>query len=255
MPQLAASVSMLFQEVALLERFDLAAAAGFRAVEIQRPYEEPAEALAERIQQAGLEVALLNMPAALAAVPGEQEAFRETLKTGLRYCGTVGAPRLHCLAGWTDDPAAEATFVANLKQATAEAAARGVRLLIEPLNTQDMPGYFLTGSAQGRRIIDQVGSDNLGLQFDLYHMTIMEGGLAETLRAQFDVIEHVQVAGVPGRHEPDGEQEVDVAGLFALIDDLGYEGWVGCEYTPRGETLEGLGWAAPYGIGATAAAD
>ena len=246
---------MLFQEVALLDRFDLAAAAGFRAVEIQRPYEEPAEALAERIQQAGLDVALLNMPAALAAVPGEGAAFREALETGLHYCETVGAPRLHCLAGWTDDEAAETTFVENLKWAAAEAASRGVRLLIEPLNTEDMPGYFLTGSAQGRRIIDQVDSDNLGLQFDLYHMTIMEGGLAETLKKQFDVIEHIQVAGVPGRHEPDGEQEVDVSGLFALIDELGYEGWVGCEYTPRAGTLEGLGWAQPYGIGTTAPAD
>ena len=238
----------MFQEAALLDRFALAAEAGFRAVEIQAPYSEPATLLAERIRAANLEAVLINTPVALAAVPGEEPAFREGMATALDYATTLGCRQIHCLAGRSDDPAAESTFVDNVRWAADQAAARGIRILLEPLNTVDNPGYFLTGSAQARRIIDQVGRDNVRLQCDFYHLQIMEGRLAETLTAQFDRIGHIQISGVPGRHEPDDQQEINYRFLLSMIDELGFDGWVGCEYRPRAGTLAGLDWARPYGL-------
>lgn len=239
---------MMFREAALLDRFERAAAAGFRGVEIQSPYGEAKEAVAERVRRHGLTAVLMNVLPGVAAIPGREAEFRDALTRALAYAEAAGCSRLHCLAGRTDDPKAEATFVANLKWASERARPAGVRLLLEPLNTRDNPGYFLTGTAQARRILDQVGSDNVLLQYDCYHMQIMEGDLAETVKAHIDVIGHVQIAGVPGRHEPDQTQEVDYTSLLALIDSLGYEGWVGCEYHPRKGTVEGLAWARPYGI-------
>lgn len=253
MPRLAASLTSMFREAPLPGRFALAAAAGFRAVELQTPYEEPATLLADRAREAGVQPVLINMPVALAAVPGEQDAFREGMATALNYADALGCPQVHCLAGLTDHADAEPTFVANLRWAADAAAARGVRLLLEPLNTVDTPGYFLTGSTQARRIIDRVGSENVRMQYDVYHMQIMEGRLAETIRAHFDVIGHFQISGVPGRHEPDAQQEVNYPYLLSLIDELGFDGWVGCEYRPRAGTLAGLDWARPYGITTAAA--
>ena len=248
MPALAASVSWMFQEAALLDRFALAAAAGFRAVEIQTPYSEPATLLADRIREADLQAVLINTPVALAAVPGEERAFRAGMEQAIEYATVLGCEQIHCLAGRSDDPAAESTFVRNVRWAADRAAEHGARILLEPLNTVDNPGYFLTGSKQARRIIDQVGRDNVRLQCDFYHLQIMEGRLAETLSAQFDVIGHIQISGVPGRHEPDERQEINYPYLLSLIDDLGFDGWVGCEYRPRGDTLAGLEWALPYGV-------
>ena len=248
MPALAASVSWMFQEAALLDRFALAAAAGFRAVEIQAPYSEPATLLADRIREADLQAVLINTPVALAAVPGEERAFRTGMQQAIEYATTLGCEQIHCLAGRTDDPAAESTFVGNVRWAADRAAEHGIRILLEPLNTVDNPGYFLTGSKQARRIIDQVGRDNVRLQCDFYHLQIMEGRLTETLSTQFDVIGHIQISGVPGRHEPDERQEINYPFLLSLIDDLGFDGWVGCEYRPRGDTLAGLDWALPYGV-------
>ena len=248
MPKLAASVSWLYQEVDLLDRFELAARAGFHAVEIQQPYSEPASAIARELARHGLSAELLNLPAALAAVPGQESEFRDALARALEYADATGCPRLHCLAGHSDDPAAEATFVANLNRAATDVDRHGVRLMLEPLNTRDNPGYFLTGSAQARRIIDQVEGDHVALQFDFYHIQIMEGFLAETMRAQAKVIGHFQISGVPGRNEPDAQQEINYPYLLDLIDELPYDGWVGCEYRPRAGTVEGLGWARPYGI-------
>jgi hydroxypyruvate isomerase len=249
MPRLAASVEMLFREVDLLDRFELAAEAGFRGVEIQLPYGESKEDIADRVRRNDLTAVLMNVMPAVGAIPGREADFRKGLTRALEYAQAVGCPQLHCLAGPTDDPRAEATFVANLRWASEQARPAGVRLLLEPLNTQDNPGYFLTGSAQARRIIEQVGRDNVFLQYDCYHMQIMEGSLAETIEANIDVIGHLQIGGVPGRHEPDDTQQIDYPFLFALIDDLGFEGWVGCEYRPRAGTIAGLGWARPYGIG------
>jgi hydroxypyruvate isomerase len=249
MPRLAASVEMMFREVPLLDRFERAAAAGFRGVEIQSPYAETKEDVADRVRLQGLAAVLMNVLPGVAAIPGREGEFRGALTRALAYAEAAGCRQLHCLAGRTGDPRAETTFVANLQWAAEEARPAGVRLLVEPLNTRDNPGYFLTGTAQARRILDQVGSDNVLLQYDCYHMQIMEGHVAQTVRSNIAVIGHVQIAGVPGRHEPDESQEVDYASLLALIDSLGYQGWVGCEYRPRAGTLEGLGWARPYAIG------
>lgn len=249
MPKLAASVSWLFQEVPLLERLALAARAGFRAVEIQSPYTESAEALAEALKRHALEAVLINVQPGLAAVPDREGEFREALARAFLYAEATGCRQLHCLAGVTDDPRAEATFVANLSRAAEEAGARGVRLVIEPLNTTDNPGYFLTGTEQARRVIDAVGSPHVAMQFDAYHVQIMEGSLTESLRRHRDVIAHIQVGGVPGRHEPDERQEINYPYLFDVIDELGFDGWVGCEYAPRAGTVEGLAWARRFGIG------
>ena len=248
MPKFAASVAMMFNEVELLDRFEQAASVGFNAVEVQAPYGESKEDIADRLGRYNLTPVLFNLPAALAAVPGEEDQFRSAITQALEYAGVAGCRQLHCLAGNTDASHAEATFVANLKWASEQTRPLGVRLLLEPLNTQDNPGYFLTGSAQARRIIDQVDTDNVLLQYDFYHMQIMEGFLAETVKANLDIIGHVQVGGVPGRHEPDDHQEINYRYLFDLLDDVGFEGWIGCEYRPRGHTIDGLGWAARYGI-------
>ena len=247
MPRLAASVTMMLNEWPLLDRFEQAARAGFEGVEIQDPYGESKEDVAARAREHGVTPALMNVPVAAGAVPGREAEFRGGLARALAYAEAAGCGQLHCLAGCSDAAQAEATFVANLQWAAAAIPA-GMRLLIEPLNTRDNPGYFLTGSAQARRILDRVGADNVRLQYDFYHMQIMEGALAATVRAHIDVIAHFQVGGVPGRHEPDGAQEVNYPYLFDLLDDLGFGGWVGCEYRPASGTLAGLRWARPYGI-------
>ena len=249
MPKFAASVAMMFREVDLLDRFEMASQAGFQAVEIQSPYGEAKEDIAAGIERHGLRAVLMNVSPAAGALPGQEDVWRTGFQNALEYATAAGCGQLHCMAGRTDDRGAEATFVANLRWASGEARRHGVRLLLEPLNTQDNPGYFLTGSAQTRSIIDQVGSDSVFLQYDFYHMQIMEGFLAETVKANLDIISHFQIGGVPGRHEPDDIQEINYPYLFDLIDDVGFEGWIGCEYSPRAGTLDGLAWARPYGIG------
>ncbi len=248
MPSLAASVSWIFTESALPERFALAAQVGFRAVEIQAPYSESAETLAACAHAAGVSVALINTPAALAAVPGEEAAFRTSWQRALAYASALHCPRVHCLAGPSDAPNAEATFVENVRWAADAASAHGVRVMLEPLNTVDHPDYFLTSTAQAIRIIEQVQRSNVRLQYDCYHMQIMEGRLTDTIAAHFDLIDHIQISGVPGRFEPDAQQEINYPFVLARLDALGYDGWVGCEYRPRHRTSEGLDWARPYGI-------
>ena len=248
MPKLAASVAIMFSEVDLLDRFEMAAAVGFKGVEVQGPYGAAKEDLADRLRRHDLVPTVFNLPCAVAAIPGEEKAFREGVSRALSYADEAGCKQLHCLAGRTDAPDAEGTFVSNLRWASGRARPYGVRLLLEPLNTRDNPGYFLTRSSQARRIIDRVGEDNVFLQYDFYHMQIMEGNLAETVRTHLDVISHFQVGGVPGRHEPDHAQEINYPYLFDLIDELGFDGWVGCEYRPRAATKDGLRWALSYGI-------
>ncbi len=250
MPKLAASVTFLFGEVDLLDRFALASRVGFRAVEIQRPYAESAAAIAREVERNDLETVLMNLPDSGGAVPGQEGEFRAALEQALEYADATGCRLLHCLAGDTAAPEAEATFVNNLNRGAEQAARVGVSLLVEPINTTDRPDYFLTRTTQARRIIDAVEADNVGLQLDLYHTQIMEGSLARAIETQRDVIRHFQVAGVPGRSEPDGKQEINYAFLLDLIDRLGFDGWVGCEYWPRAETMAGLAWARPYGIDA-----
>ena len=248
MPRLAGNLSMMFSEVGMLARFEIAARVGFTGVEIQNPYGESSADLALAYRDSGLEPVLFNVPQALGAVPGREADFEAGFTKALEYAEVTGCRQIHCLAGTTDAPQAEATFVSNLRRASTAARPLGVRLLLEPLNTRDNPGYFLSSSGHARRIIDLVNEDNVFLQYDIYHMQIMEGNLIETIKANLGIIGHIQIAGVPGRHEPDNTQEINYPYLFDAIDDSGYNRWMACEYRPRGETVAGLTWALPYGI-------
>ena len=248
MPKLAANFSMMFGDVDMLDRFEVAARTGFQGAEIPHPYGHTSAEIAQAYRDNDLKAVLFNMSPGVGAVPGREADFETGFTSALEYAEAAGCGQIHCLAGRTDDPRSEATFVSNLTRASAQARPLGVRVLLEPLNTEDNPGYFLTGSAQARRIIDLVGEDNVFLQYDIYHMQIMEGCLAETLKANLDIISHIQIAGVPGRHEPDDTQEINYPYLFDVLDESGYDRWVACEYRPRGDTVAGLGWARPYGI-------
>jgi 2-dehydrotetronate isomerase len=259
MPTFAANLSMNFNEVPFLDRFELAAQCGFRCVEFLFPYEFPAQEIKARLDRFGLKQVLFNLPPGdwqkgergLAILPGREQDFADAVDKAAEYATALGCPQVHVMAGLLPAGANpkmhEEIYVANLRVAVQTLKARGVRALIEPLNTYDNPGYFLTSQAQARVIIDKVGSDNLFLQQDLYHCQIMEGNLAVKIKEYRDIARHYQIAGVPGRHEPD-RGEVNWPYLFDLLDQLGYQGAIGCEYKPKGETRAGLGWAAQYGI-------
>ncbi|MDQ2694847.1 MAG: hydroxypyruvate isomerase [Pseudomonadota bacterium] len=260
MPRFSANLSLLFNEVEFLDRFEAAARAGFEGVEYLFPYAWPAEELAERLSRHGLTQALFNLPPGdweagergIAALPGRESEFQDSVGTAIAYAKALGCRRVHAMAGLVAEGAdrerMQETYLNNLRFAAAACAGHGIRLLIEAINTRDMPGYFLNHSWQARRIIEAVGGDNLFFQYDFYHMQIMEGNLAATVAANWDIIGHFQLAGVPGRHEPDNG-EIHYPFLFELLDTKGYDGWIGCEYRPRTTTLEGLGWGRAYGIG------
>jgi len=254
MPRLAANISLMFTDLPFLERFAAAAACGFQAVEFLFPYDETVEAVAAARAAAGVEVALFNLfpgdfaggERGLAALAGREGDFAASLEQALPYAQALGARRLHAMAGIA--PAeCRRLYVANLRKAADFFAPHGIALTIEPINQRDMPGYHLSYQAEGVSVLDAVGRENLHLQMDLYHCQIVEGDLIRRFEANRSRIRHVQLAGVPDRQEPD-RGEVAYDRLLAHLDALGYEGWVGCEYRPRGGTLEGLGWAAPYGI-------
>jgi len=260
MPRLAANLSFLFTEIPFLDRFAAAAAAGFPGVECLFPYDTPAAAIAERLERHDLTLALFNLPPGdlaagelgFGAVPGRESAFMAGIEQALVYARATGCKRLHALSGrWpADRPRAEgeAVLVANLRRAAALLAPDGIDLLIEPINPKDLPGYFLNTTAQALAVLDRVGSDRVKLQLDLYHCQIMEGDLAGHLRRLAGRYAHIQIAGVPERHEPD-RGEINYPYLFEVLDAIGYDGWVGCEYRPAAGTLAGLGWAQPWGIG------
>ncbi|HKY95311.1 MAG TPA: 2-oxo-tetronate isomerase [Kiloniellales bacterium] len=253
MPRFAANLSFLFQELPFLDRFAAAAAAGFKAVEYLSPYDHAPEVIAALLKEHRLEQVLFNNPAGdwakgergISALPGREREFELGISKALDYAKALGCPRVHAMAGivpaGTDRAEAETTYVGNLKRAAAEAGRRGVMLVIEPINGRDIPGFHLQTSQHAERVIEAVASAHLKLQLDLYHCQIMEGDLTRRIERLFPLIEHVQIASVPERHEPD-EGEVNYAVLFRLLDKLGYLGWVGCEYKPRGKTEEGLGW-------------
>lgn len=253
MPKFAANLSLMFTEVDFLDRFDAARASGFEAVECLFPYAWPDAQIAERLRRARLELVLHNLPPGdwaagdrgMACDPARAEEFRDGVELAIAYARALGVKQLHCLAGLLpaglDHARAHASYVASLRHAAARLREHGMKLLIEPINTFDMPGYFLTGSAQAAAIIAECGADNLFMQYDIYHMQRMEGGLADTIRAHLPLIAHMQLADVPGRHEP-GTGAIDYRALFALIDELGYSGWIGCEYHPAGDTVSGLAW-------------
>jgi hydroxypyruvate isomerase len=253
MPKFAANLSLMFTERDFLDRFAAARANGFEAVEFLFPYAWPASQIAARLAASELQLVLHNLPCGdwsagdrgMACDPDRVEQFRAGVRLARDYALALGVRQLHCMAGLLppglSPQRAHATYVDNLRHAAAELREHGIGLLIEPINTVDMPGYFLTGSAQAADIIAECAADNLFLQYDLYHMQRMEGDLAAAIPRLLPLIAHMQLADVPGRHEP-GTGAIDFPPLFKLIDALGYEGWMGCEYHPLGDTVAGLGW-------------
>lgn len=256
MPRFSANLSFLYTELPFLERFAAAANDGFRAVEFGFGYEFAASEIAARLAAARLEQVLINAPPGntaagergLGALPDREEDFAASIATAVDYATVLRCPRVHVMAGVVREGAehgyrerARATFVRNLGFAAREAARRDIALTIEPINPRDIPGYFLNTQAEAHAIRAEVGAANLAVQMDLYHAQIVEGDLSEKLRRWLPHIGHIQIAGVPGRHEPD-TGEISYRHLFALLDELGYEGWVGCEYRPRNGTSAGLGW-------------
>ena len=256
MPRFAANLSMLFTERPLIERFSAAAAAGFPAVEVQVPYEVPASVVKAELDRNGLVMLGLNTARGqpgefgLAAVPGREAEFAEIFRQALDYAAAIGASAVHCLAGVVPPdrrPAADATFAANLARAADAAAAKNITLLIEPLNTRDRPDYFLNRVEHVADVIAKLGRPNVKIQFDCYHVQIMQGDLTKRIERHLPLIGHVQIAAVPSRAEPD-EGEVNYPAVCAALDAMGYGGWIAAEYQPRGRTEDGLAWARPYGI-------
>jgi hydroxypyruvate isomerase len=260
MPRFAANLTTLFTELPFLERFGAAAAAGFQAIEIQDPFSEQAHTLAEQLRLHNLQAVLINSPLGtrpgdrgLAAVPGREQDFWHIFEAALDYANVLGCPRIRIVCGHVvaaNRETMEAVLVANLKRAAPQAAARGVLLLLEPLNPQDVPGYLLPNTDAALRILDRVDHPNVRLQFDFYHCYMSEGDLSGHATRLFGRYGHVQFSNAPGRHEP-GAGEIHYPHLFALLDRLGYDGWVGCEYFPLSSTLESLAWARDWGIGSS----
>ncbi len=257
MPRFAANLSMMFTEVDFLDRFDAAARAGFRGVEFLFPYDHPAGEIRRRLDGAGLTQALFNMPPGdwakgergMACLPGRQGEFREGVKRALDYAAALDCKLVHCMAGIVPAGVAPVTagaiYAVNLAWAAEQAHAAGVKLVIEPINHRDMPGYFLNTQAQGAAIVEAIGRDRLGLQFDVYHVQVTEGDITKRMEQFMPVIAHMQVADVPARNEP-GTGEIGWKFVFARMDALGYQGWVGCEYRPAGATEAGLGWLKQF---------
>jgi hydroxypyruvate isomerase len=255
MPRFAANLSMMFTEWSFLDRFDAAAQAGFTAVEYLFPYEHPADAIADRLSRNGLAQALFNLPPGdwaagergLAALPERFDELRTGVDTALRYAAATKVRRLHLMAGNADrrDPQALAAYRKSVAYAAERAGAAGLDLLLEPINSRNMPGYFLNDFTFTESLIRELALPNLKLQFDIYHRQILHGDVTMALRASLPMIGHVQIASIPSRHEPDGE-ELSYPFLFAELDRIGYDGYVGCEYIPRAGTLQGLDWFASF---------
>ena len=259
MPRLAANLSMMFNEVPFLDRFAAAARAGFQAVEFLFPYDHPAAEIRRRLDDNGLKQALFNAPPGdwaggergLASLPGRQQEFRDAIARALDYAAALDCPLVHVMAGippaGTAPVTAAAVYAVNLAWAAEQAGKAGRRVVIEPINHRDMPGFHLNTTGQGAAVIAAIGSPHLALQFDIYHCQITEGDVSKRLEALMPVTGHIQIADVPARNEP-GTGELGWTFLFRRIDELGYAGWIGCEYRPAGETVAGLGWRAAYGV-------
>ena len=253
MPKFAANLSMLYTEVDFLDRFKAAADDGFKGVEYLFPYDFPAADVAAKLKEFGLTQVLHNLPAGdwaagergIAVDPSRVEEFKQGVDKAIEYAKVLGTKQINCLAGkvpaGVSKEQAHATFVSNLKYAADKLKAAGIPLLIEPINTFDIPGFFLNYTAQAAAIIEEVGSDNLFIQYDIYHAQRMEGELANTIKAHLPRIAHIQLGDNPGRNEP-GTGEINYAFLFKYIDSTGFDGWIGCEYKPAGNTSAGLGW-------------
>jgi hydroxypyruvate isomerase len=264
MPRFAANLSMLYNEVDFLDRFAAAASDGFKAVEYLFPYAYPAQQLAELLDRHGLQQVLFNAPPGdwdasergLACLPGRQAEFQAGIAQAIEYARALKCPRIHVMAGLLpaglSREAAQACYVANVRDAAERAAPHDIRILLEPINGRDMPGFFLSQQAQAHALVAEIGAANVQVQMDLYHCQIVEGDLAMKIRHYLPTgrVGHLQIAGVPQRHEPD-VGEINYSYLFKLLDQLGYDGWIGCEYKPaRGAaphaTRDGLGWLQPW---------
>lgn len=257
MPKLNANLTMMFQEVDFLERFEAAAKAGFKGVEYLFPYPYSKEELAEQLQKHNLTQVLHNLPAGdwgagergIAVLPDRVGEFQEGVGQAIEYAKALGCPQLNCLVGLTpaNVPADQVrkTMVENLRFAADALAKENIKLLVEPLNSQDIPGFHIVHTKDALDVFAEVGHDNIWLQYDIYHMQIMEGNLTRTIRDNLPKIAHLQLADNPDRHEP-GTGEINYPNLFKFIDDTGYDGWIGCEYIPAGDTAAGLGWAKNY---------
>lgn len=257
MPKFNANLTMLYNEVDFLDRFEAAANSGFKGVEYLFPYPFDKNELAERLEQHGLTQVLHNLPAGdwgagergIACLPDRVGEFQDGVGQAIEYARALDCRLINCLAGISpagvDPDTVRATFESNLKFAAERLEEAGIRLLIEPINTRDIPGFYLCHTQQALDIMDEVGSDNIALQYDIYHMQIMEGDLAPTIETNLARIGHMQLADNPGRHEP-GTGEINYPFLFDFIDKLGYKGWIGCEYKPAAKTEDGLDWVKPY---------
>jgi hydroxypyruvate isomerase len=257
MPNFSANLSRLFTEVGFGDRFESAAKAGFKAVECQFPYELPKEEIAAKLDKLGLEFILHNIPAGswaagergIACLPGRESEFKDGVGKAIEYATALKCPRINCLVGLTpkDAPADKVrqTLVSNLKFAAEALQKAGITFVVEALNDKDVPGFYLVSTQDVLKLFEEVGHPNLYLQYDIYHMQIMEGDPAKTIQENISRIGHIQLADVPGRHEP-GTGEIDFPNLFKSIDETGYTGWIGCEYKPAGVTEDGLGWVKPY---------
>ena len=259
MPKLAANLSMMFNEVAFLDRFDAAAKAGFKAVEFLFPYDFPAIELKRRLDANGLTQALFNMPPGdwangergLASLPGRVQEFRDNVAKALEYAEILNCKLIHCMAGippaGTHPVTAAALYATNIAWAAEYAKAAGRRLALEPINHRDMPGYHLNTVEQGAAVVDAIGIDRVGLQFDIYHTQISQGDVTKRMAALIGRIAHMQIADVPARNEP-GTGEIGWEFVLRRIDELGYQGFVGCEYRPAGDTVAGLAWRTRFGV-------
>jgi hydroxypyruvate isomerase len=256
MPRIAANLAYLFTERPFMDRFGAAAAAGFKAVELQFPYDHAPAMVKAELDRHGLTMLGLNAGAlnvdgiGVAAVPGREQDFATFFKQALDYVVAIGGRSIHCLAGKVPPeqrPKAENTFVENLKRAAELADKAKIFLLLEPINQRDRPDYFLNRVGQAADIIAKVGARNVKIQFDFYHTQVVEGDLMRRFEQYLPHIGHTQVGAVPSRHEPD-EGEINYPAIFEMIDRVGYQGWVACEYRPRARTEDGLSWARPYGV-------
>ena len=257
MPKFSANLTFLYNELPFLDRFAAARRSGFKGVEYMSPYEQAKGDLIARLRDNGLTQVLHNLPAGdwgagergIAIFPDRVEEFRRGVAQAIDYASALGCGQVNCLAGLApssaDNSRLRGTLVDNLAFAARELASEKIKLLIEPINTRDMPGFFLNRTDQAARLIDDVGSDNLFIQYDAYHMQIMEGDLARTIEANLPRIAHIQLADNPGRHEP-GTGEINYPFLFGHLDKIGYAGWIGCEYKPLTSTEAGLGWMKAY---------
>jgi hydroxypyruvate isomerase len=259
MIRLAANLTMLFTELPFLERFKAAADAGFQAVEFLFPYAFDAHEIAAHLESNHLQLVLHNLPAGhwesgergIACHPDRTDEFESGVSNAIKYAKILGVHQLNCLAGIVpaevSKEAAHDTFVRNLKFAAGQLKAAQMRLLIEPINIFDIPGFYLSHTRQALKLIEETGADNIFVQYDIYHMQRMEGELINTIRANLTMIKHLQLADNPGRFEP-GTGEINFRNLFLELDAMGYAGWIGCEYKPKNGTLVGLHWRAAHGV-------